>query len=103
MSFWLIDRLTNWPNNVITTITPLPSLVISLTLHQFKNTEYELVDTSARLAKVTLQAKALTDDKRRLEGDMAAMQSDLDDAINNQRAAEERAERLAAENARLAD
>ena len=31
------------------------------------------------------------------------MQSDLDDAINNQRAAEERAERLAAENARLAD
>lgn len=34
---------------------------------------------------------------------MTAMQSDLDDAINNQRAAEERAERLAAENARLAD
>lgn len=30
-------------------------------------------------------------------------QSDLDDAINNQRAAEERANRLAAENARLAD
>lgn len=34
---------------------------------------------------------------------MAAMQSDLDDAINNQRAAEERAERLSSENGRLAD
>ena len=52
---------------------------------------------------MTLQVTSLTNDKRRLEGDLAAMQSDLDDAINNQRAAEERAERLAAENARLAD
>ena len=63
----------------------------------------KLADTSARLSEVTLQVTSLTNDKRRLEGDLAAMQSDLDDAINNQRAAEERAERLAAENARLAD
>ena len=80
---------------------------LSSTLHQSernrKNAENELADTSARLSEVTLQVTALTNDKRRLEGDMAAMQSDLDDAINNQRAAEERAERLAAENARLAD
>ena len=68
-----------------------------------KNAENELADTSARLSEVTLQVTSLTNDKRRLEGDLAAMQSDLDDAINNQRAAEERAERLAAENARLAD
>jgi septation ring formation regulator EzrA len=53
-----------------------------------KNAENELHETSTRLSEVTLQVTVLTNDKRRLEGDMAAMQSDLDDAINNHRAAE---------------
>lgn len=38
-----------------------------------------------------------------MEADISAMQSDLDDALNAQRAAEERADRLQAEVNRLAD
>lgn len=38
-----------------------------------------------------------------MEADISAMQSDLEDAINAQRAAEERADRLFNENVRLAD
>lgn len=38
-----------------------------------------------------------------MEADISAMQSDLDDAMNAQRAAEERADRLQAEVNRLAD
>ena len=38
-----------------------------------------------------------------MEGDIAAMQSDLDEAINAQRAAEERADRLHQEMLRLAE
>ena len=53
-----------------------------------KNAENELSETSSRLSEVTLQVTTLTNDKRRLEGDLTAMQSDLDDAINAQRAAE---------------
>lgn len=67
-----------------------------------KNAETELGETSQRLTEVQLQITVLTNDKRRLEGDIAAMQSDLDDALNAQRAAEERADRLAAEVNRLA-
>ena len=67
-----------------------------------KNAENELGETSARLTEVQLQVTVLTNDKRRMEADIAAMQSDLDDALNAQRAAEERADRLQAEVNRLA-
>ena len=50
-----------------------------------------------------MQVTVLTNDKRRMEGDIAAMQADLDEAINAQKAAEDRADRLAAEVNRLAD
>ena len=73
----------------------------SPTLHQSerkrKNAEKELTDTNVRLSEVTRQVTALTNDKRRLEGDIATIQSDLNDAISNQRAAQKRAERLADE------
>jgi chromosome segregation ATPase len=36
----------------------------------------------------------LTGDKRRMEGDITAMQADLDEALNGRRGAEERADRL---------
>jgi len=45
----------------------------------------------------------LTNDKHRLEGDFAMMRQQLDDAFAARRGAEERAERLAAEVARLTD
>ena len=61
------------------------------------NAETELADTYARLTEVTLQVTALTNDKRRMEADISAIQSDLDDALNGKNAAEERADRLLAE------
>lgn len=79
------------------------SLSLSQAERGRKNAENELADANARVSELTLIVTSLTNDKRRLEGDVAAMQSDLDDAINNQRAAEERAERLSSENGRLAD
>ena len=68
-----------------------------------KNAENELHDTSVRLSEVTIQVTALTNDKRRMEADISAMQSDLDDALNGRGAAEERADRLQAEVNRLAE
>ena len=68
-----------------------------------KNAENELADTSSRLTEVSLQVTALTNDKRRMEADITAMQGDLDDALNARSAAEERADRLQAEVHRLAE
>lgn len=63
----------------------------------------ELGETTTRLTEITITVQALTNDKRRMEADIAAMQSDLDEALNGQRAAEDRADRLQAEVNRLAD
>lgn len=68
-----------------------------------KNAESELHDTTVRLSEVTIQITAITNDKRRMEADIGAMQSDLDDALNGRGAAEERADRLQAEVHRLAE
>lgn len=68
-----------------------------------KNAEVELTEVNVRVSELTIQVTSLTNDKRRMEGDLASLQSELDDAINGGRAAAERAERLGAENARLAD
>jgi len=68
-----------------------------------KNLEAELNETATRLSELTIQVTVLTNDKRRMEADITAMQADLDEALNGQRASDERAERLAAENKRLAD
>jgi len=68
-----------------------------------KNAQDELVEVNVRISEMSIQITALINDKRRLEQDMAALQSDLDDALNAQHAAEENAARLANENARLAD
>jgi len=68
-----------------------------------KNAQDELTEVNVRISEMSIQITALVNDKRRLEGDMAALQSDLDDALNAQHAAEENAHRLANENGRLAD
>ena len=46
---------------------------------------------------------SLTGDKRRLEAELPALQSELEDALAARRAAEERADRAQGELARLAD
>lgn len=62
-----------------------------------KNAEGELGDASSRLSEINITITALTGDKRRLEADLAAMHSDLDEALNGRRAAEDRADRLQSE------
>lgn len=66
-----------------------------------KNAENELGDAGSRVSELTISITALTNDKRRMEGDMSAMQADLDEAVNGRRAAEERADRFGNEVNRL--
>ena len=59
-----------------------------------KNADNELHDASSRLNELNITITTLTGDKRRMEGDITAMQADLDEALNGRRGAEERADRL---------
>ncbi|KAH3838862.1 paramyosin-like isoform X1 [Dreissena polymorpha] len=68
-----------------------------------KNAENELQDATVRVSELSIQITSITNDKRRMEADIAAMQADLDDALNGRTAAEERADRLQAEVNRLAE
>lgn len=68
-----------------------------------KNAEGELHDAGSRINELTISITTITNEKRRLESDIGSMQGDLDEALNARRAAEERADRLAAENNRLAE
>lgn len=68
-----------------------------------KNAENECHDASVRINELTVSITTITADKRRMEADMSAMHADLDDAVNGRRAADERADRLANELARLQD
>jgi len=68
-----------------------------------KNAEGEVHEYSVRINELTISITALTGDKRRMEADIAAMQADMDEALNARRAAEERADRLQGEANRLAD
>ncbi|VDD75996.1 unnamed protein product, partial [Mesocestoides corti] len=68
-----------------------------------KNAESELNDANTRISELTMTVNTLTNDKRRLEGDIGVMQADLDEAVNARKAAEDRADRLNAEVLRLAD
>ena len=68
-----------------------------------KTAEGELHDAVSRVSELTISVTTLTNDKRRMESDIAAMHADLDDALNGRRAADERADRLQVEVGRLAD
>lgn len=68
-----------------------------------KNAEGEMHETSTRISELTITITALTGDKRRMEADIAAMQADLDEALNARRNAEERGDRLQAEVNRLTE
>ena len=47
-----------------------------------KNAESELNDANGRVSELTMTVNTLTNDKRRLEGDIGVMQGDLDEAVN---------------------
>lgn len=66
-----------------------------------KNAEGELHEASTRINELTISITAITGDKRRMESDIAAMQADLDEALNARRNAEDRADRLQMEVNRL--
>ncbi|XP_018649676.1 putative paramyosin [Schistosoma mansoni] len=68
-----------------------------------KHAETELEEAQSRVSELTIQVNTLTNDKRRLEGDIGVMQADMDDAINAKQASEDRAIRLNNEVLRLAD
>jgi len=55
------------------------------------------------VTEINILIQNLTSDKHRMEGDMVMMRQQLDDAMSARRSAEERAERLAIEVARLTD
>ena len=55
------------------------------------------------MTEINIMIQNLTNDKHRMEGDLAMMRAQLDDAVTARRTAEERAERLGVEVARLTD
>jgi len=57
----------------------------------------------SRVNELNITVTTLTGDKRRMEGDITAMQADMDEALNARRAAEERADRLNSELQRLTE
>jgi len=68
-----------------------------------KNAEGELHECSSRINELTINITAMSNDKRRLEADLAAMHGDLDEAMNARRGAEERADRFGSEVNRLTE
>jgi len=55
------------------------------------------------VTEINILIQNLTNDKHRMEGDLVVMHQQMDDAITARRSAEERAERLSMEVARLTD
>ena len=68
-----------------------------------KNAETELSESSSHVTEINIVMQNLTNDKHRLEGDVAMMRQQMEDAMTARRAAEERSERLGVEVARLTD
>ena len=68
-----------------------------------KHAEGELAETHTRVSELIIQVTTLTNDKRRMEADISAMQADLDEAINARQASDDRANSLANEVARLTE
>ena len=59
-----------------------------------KNAENELHDATTHISEINIQLTSINNDKRRMEGDIHTMQRDLDDAISQRRAAEDRADKM---------
>jgi len=62
-----------------------------------------LNDATTRINELTIQVTSLSGDKRRMEADFQSMHTDMNDALNARRAADERADRLQMEVNRLTE
>jgi chromosome segregation ATPase len=68
-----------------------------------KHAESELSESSTSINEINITVTTLTSDKRRLEGELTALQRDRDEAVTGRRAAEERADKLSIELSHMAD
>ena len=68
-----------------------------------KNSDNELGDAVQRISELMFQLSGLTTDRRRMESDLGAMHTDLDEALKARRDAEERADRIQMEVNRLVE
>ncbi|CAF0951774.1 unnamed protein product [Rotaria sp. Silwood1] len=68
-----------------------------------KAAENELHDAADRISDISTQNANSTSQRRQLESTIAAMQADLDEAVNELKASEERAKKAMADASRLAD
>merc|ERR1711881_600916 len=70
---------------------------------QRRAAEQELADTNETLADLTNVNQAITASKRKLEGELSQLNSDLDEMTNEAKLSEEKAARAMVDAARLAD
>ena len=68
-----------------------------------KGAENELTDANDRVNELSAQVSSFSGQKRKLEADINAMQTDLDEMNGELRGAEDRAKKAMADAARLAD
>ena len=68
-----------------------------------KSTEMELHDAADRISELTAGNANLNGQKRKLESDMNALQTDLDEAISELKNSEERVKKASVDAIRLAD
>ncbi|KAL6736890.1 hypothetical protein Aduo_007192 [Ancylostoma duodenale] len=68
-----------------------------------KQAEYEAADSRDQLNEVSGQAASLAAAKRKLEGEIQAIHADLDETLNEYKAAEERSKKAMADATRLAE
>jgi peptidoglycan hydrolase CwlO-like protein len=68
-----------------------------------KAAENELTDANDRVNELSAQVSSFSGQKRKLEADIQAMQTDLDEMNGELRGSEDRAKKAMADAARLAD
>ena len=68
-----------------------------------KNAEAEVGELTVRINDMSVTITNLSNDKRRLEADLANLQAELEEALMARRAAEDRADRAQAELNRLVE
>lgn len=68
-----------------------------------KSTENELIETADRVNELAANLQSVGSQKRKLEGDIGAMQSDLEEMSNEVRGADEKAKKAIMDAQRLAD
>ncbi|XP_066285206.1 myosin-7-like [Branchiostoma lanceolatum] len=68
-----------------------------------KAAESQLVETNERLGELSTQNSALSGHKRKLDGDLSQIQSELEEVIGDHKSTEERAKKAMADTSRMAE